>query len=162
MCGTPCPPHRDTEGAERFWAHDQKSEMLLGCESTQPAQQTSKIIQSKPNPFPPCPLTTSLSAASPCSFNTSRYSDSTTSLGCLLQQEEMMKEKDLGKEARMIAISCSASADGAFPISSCHPVYRLMACLPAFTLFSYTSPTQKSGLSERSATGSSQSFKQPP
>ena len=47
--------------------------------------KTSQIIKSKPNPPPPCPLAMSLSATSTLFFNTSRDSDSPTSLGSLSQ-----------------------------------------------------------------------------
>ena len=46
------------------------------------------------NPSPPCPLTTSLSATSPQFLNTSRDSDSTTSLGSLCQCPTTLTEKN--------------------------------------------------------------------
>ena len=43
-------------------------------------EKISKIIQSSHQPNPPCPLTMSISATSPCSLNTARDSDCPTSL----------------------------------------------------------------------------------
>jgi len=46
-------------------------------------EKTAKIPKFNPSPSSLCPLTTSLSATSPCYWNTSRDSDTTTSLGSL-------------------------------------------------------------------------------
>ena len=70
------------------------SEICLSCKrwitGSLRLEKTSKITKSMPNPFPPCPLPTSLSATSPQFWNTSRDGDSTTSLfQCLITLSEI-------------------------------------------------------------------------
>ena len=55
-------------------------------------ESTTQLIQSKPNPIPPWPLPTTLSATSEWFWNTSGNGDPTTSLGrpfqCIITPSE--------------------------------------------------------------------------
>jgi len=63
-------------------------------ESLKLGKENTKIIQCKHHPSPPCPLTVSLSATFPYFLNTSRDSDSPTSLGSLFQCLTTLSKKN--------------------------------------------------------------------
>ena len=100
---TPCIFQRSVFGTRRCISlplADQTFVLILmfrGCLPTEPLrlEKTSKATKSTPNPLPPWPLTMSLSATSQWFLNTSRDSDSTTSLGSLSQCITTLPEKKL-------------------------------------------------------------------
>ena len=87
-------------------------------------EKTTKMIQSNPNPSPPCPLTTSLSATSPWFLNTSRDGDCTTSLGSLCHCSTALFEKRL-LISNLILPACSLRLLPLILSYSFHPILHV-------------------------------------